>query len=90
MPFLLFSISLSLPLFCYINKWFCPCRYFIDVMLKAQCIEWALALTTLLLDTSVIPQVVECLSGAGEAEGSVIGRVVQGVEEMNGWAAAEW
>ena len=59
-------------------------------MLKAQCIEWALALATLLLDTSIVPRVVECLSGAGETEGSVISRVVQGVEEMNCWAAAEW
>ena len=59
-------------------------------MLKAECIEWVLALATLLIDPSVVPQVVECVERVGEMEGGVAMRILQGMEELNSWAMAEW
>ena len=69
------------------------CRYFVDITLRAQCIEWTLALATLLLDASVIAQVVESVQeegGGGGGERGMVGRVLQGLEDMNSWAASEW
>ena len=66
------------------------CRYFVDITLRAQCVEWTLALATLLLDASVIAQVVESVQEEGGGEGGMVGRVLQGLEDMNSWAASEW
>lgn len=68
----------------------CIFRYFVDITLKAQCVEWTLALATLLLDGGIITRVVDCLEGGAESQGDTVGRVLQGLESMSTWATSEW
>ena len=69
---------------------FNSCRYFINITMNAHCIEWTLALAILLLDASVVAKVVDSVKKKGEVEGGVIGRILQGVKNMNSWASLEW
>lgn len=65
-------------------------RYFINITMKAHCIEWTLALATLLLDASVVTEVIDFVKKTRELEGGVIGKILQAVKDMNSWASSEW
>ena len=62
-------------------------------MIASQCIEWAIVLATLLLDTSVVSRIVEEVKGHQDvewaAEVSVITRTVQGYKDLCNWAEDE-
>jgi hypothetical protein len=79
-------VALSAIFRCFV----CGFRYFVDLTLKARCLEWTLVLATLLLDSAVISQVVGCVhEGAGEGDADAVERVLQGLTDMANWAASD-
>ncbi len=66
-------------------EFFSFARYFADVMLSACCVEWGVVLAVLLLDTSLVNQMLQSVSDA-----AVLSRVTQGYEELCDWADNEW
>ncbi len=69
----------------------CSSSYFVEVALESLCVEWALILAVLLLDTSVFGRGVECVSThAGVLDRDILTSCLQGVEELYEWAETDW
>ena len=57
--------------------------------MDAQCLEWSVLLTVLLMDAGLLTRVVGGASGWG-LDAMTIARCVRCFEELEDWAEAEW
>lgn len=57
--------------------------------MDAQCLEWSVLLSILLMDASLLSKVVGGASGWG-LDAMVIARTVSCYKEVYDWAEAEW
>lgn len=64
-------------------------RYFADVAMEAQCLEWSVLLSILLMDASLLSKVVGGASGWG-LDAMILARTARCYEELFDWAEAEW
>lgn len=64
-------------------------RYFADVAMEAQCLEWSVLLSILLMDASLLSKVVGGASG-WSLDAMILARTARCYEELFDWAEAEW
>ena len=64
-------------------------RYFAEVAFEAQCLEWSVLLSILLMDASLLSKVVGGASGWG-LDAMIISRTARCYEEVYDWAESEW
>ena len=67
-------------------------RYFIGIALESGCLEWALVLGVLLLDSGVVTSTLECMESGGTREGIVdlVFKTASGIEQLLVWANSDW
>ena len=64
-------------------------RYFADVAIEAQCLEWSVLMSILLMDASLLSKVVGGASG-WSLDAMILARTARCYEELFDWAEAEW
>ena len=57
--------------------------------MEAQCLEWSVLLSILLMDASLVSKVVGGASG-WSLDAMILARTVRCYEELFDWAEAEW